>query len=222
MNNVHFQVHKLAINRVLGWSMEVRLQAPQVRLFNVIIEEVDGRRLEVVLVVVQHNLVLHGLLLVNGLVLWNNFLIVKFEVLVLEILLDRDVSLQIDWRLLHSPTAITLAHLGEERIQVSILELTRSFGFGVPVVFGIVIVMWAIGCWLAIWHATNFREAGDGFQDVLARSWCHCAIGGMGRGGLVQVGHLWSCFFQHLCQSSKCRFNLFQKLIFLKFQYRNL
>lgn len=49
MDNVHLEVHELAVNRVLRWCVEVVLETVEVAAFNLWLEQANGRSSEEIL-----------------------------------------------------------------------------------------------------------------------------------------------------------------------------
>ena len=87
MHHMHFKVHELAIDGVLRWRVEMRLQTVQIGLLDMMVEEIDGLRLHHILLgfAFHHELELLACLLVLSLLLGINGLVFDGEVFVLEV-----------------------------------------------------------------------------------------------------------------------------------------
>lgn len=165
MNDMHFKVKKLTIDRVLRWSMEMVLQTVESGRVDVLIEEADGLSLhEVVLrfLVVHDKLKLLTLLIVLQLLLSIDILVIELKFLVLEVFLDGDICFQVDWSLCAAIAYNTSTFVGEPVIigghPVVFGEFTWSLIQGITVVFGVVIVKFMYVIMGTARHATDLGK----------------------------------------------------------------
>jgi hypothetical protein len=83
MDDMHLQVFESAIDRMLGWRMEMCLQAEEIRHLDLLVEQVDGpgRKHIVSGGTIQDNLELFTLLFVLDLCRWVHMLVGKPDVI---------------------------------------------------------------------------------------------------------------------------------------------
>ena len=101
MDNVHLKIHKLPIDRVFRWSMEVILQTMKVTAVNMRLKQTNGRSSEEVVKwgfrTLQNNLNLLTFLVEFDLLSSIDISILELKIVILEILINWHVCLKVDW-----------------------------------------------------------------------------------------------------------------------------
>jgi hypothetical protein len=163
VDNMHLEVHKLTIDGVLRWSMEMILKTVKIAAVNMWLEQRNSGCSKEILQwrfwAFENDLNLLTLLVEFHLLSWVDISVLEFEVVILELISNWHGGFKINWSLQDTFANNTLLLLLKKVVvgshPVIFNEFSRSLIEGIKIVSAVIVVELVVVIVRTSWHAAD-------------------------------------------------------------------